>query len=160
MPSPFFYYMCTVLAKTALDIAITQLNKEENPRGSNWGYPVQDYLAAVNIHFPASWCMAFIYWSFNQAAKQLNTINPLVQTGGVLFAWNHAKSHQVGTPEVGDIFILDFHDGTGHTGIVAIVDGTNVHTIEGNTNDLGSREGFEVCRRIRPIAKMKGFLRY
>ena len=36
-----------------------------------------------------------------------------------------------------------------HTGIVTEVDGQTFATIEGNTNDEGSREGFEVCRRIR-----------
>ena len=36
-----------------------------------------------------------------------------------------------------------------HTGIVIGVDGDLIHTIEGNTNDEGSREGFEVCLRRR-----------
>ena len=38
-----------------------------------------------------------------------------------------------------------------HTGIVTKVEGKMVHTIEGNTNDEGSREGFEVCQRIRNL---------
>lgn len=39
-----------------------------------------------------------------------------------------------------------------HTGIVVRVESPNViHTIEGNTNDEGSREGREVCARMRSI---------
>ena len=56
--------------------------------------------------------------------------------------------------------IMDFGGGLGHTGIIeAIIDG-QLHTIEGNTNDTGSREGYEVCRRIRDPKKIKGYLRY
>lgn len=36
-----------------------------------------------------------------------------------------------------------------HTGIVVAVGAGSVTTIEGNTNDVGSREGIEVCRRMR-----------
>lgn len=40
-----------------------------------------------------------------------------------------------------------------HTGIIEKVDGHLIHTIEGNTNDEGSREGYEVCRRVRDLKK-------
>ncbi len=43
-----------------------------------------------------------------------------------------------------------------HTGIVTEVaaDGSWVKTIEGNTNDEGSREGYEVCARTRGVGKL------
>jgi len=45
-----------------------------------------------------------------------------------------------------------------HVGVVvAAVDGI-METIEGNTNEGGSREGYEVCRRIRNLAN-KDFIR-
>ncbi len=64
-------------------------------------------------------------------------------------------------PKQGDIFIMDYGHGIGHTGFVDSVDqdGIHIHTIEGNTNDEGSREGFEVCRRTRKISACKGFIR-
>ena len=40
-----------------------------------------------------------------------------------------------------------------HTGIVLFADNDIFHTIEGNTNDEGSREGYEVCRRTRGYEK-------
>ncbi len=36
-----------------------------------------------------------------------------------------------------------------HTGIVVQAKNDFFHTIEGNTNDEGSREGYELCKRIR-----------
>ena len=44
-----------------------------------------------------------------------------------------------------------------HIGLVEAVQGDTMLTIEGNTNDSGSAEGFEVCRRTRGIAD-KDFL--
>jgi hypothetical protein len=40
-----------------------------------------------------------------------------------------------------------------HTGIVVSAEADVFHTIEGNTNDEGSREGYEVCKRIRGYEK-------
>jgi CHAP domain-containing protein len=149
------------LQQKALAIAITQIGQEEKPRGSNWGEPVKSYLASVGINFPASWCMAFMYWCFKQAAKELGITTPLYKTGGVLNAWNKAPTAiKVIDPQPGDIFIQDHGHGLGHTGIVEKMEGDVVHTIEGNTNDTGSREGFEVCRRTRKKASIVGYLRY
>lgn len=148
------------LTDSALKIAITQIGQEEKPIGSNWGEPVKSYLASVEIDFPASWCMAFVYWCFSEAGRQSGISNPLVRTGGVLNAWSNALAHHQSIPTTGDIFIMDFGGGHGHTGIVEKVDATYIYTIEGNTNDTGSREGFEVCRRKRLKTTIKGYLRY
>lgn len=149
------------LQQKALEIAITQLGEEEKPRGSNWGEPVKSYLAAVGIAFPASWCMAFMYWVFLEAAKQLGIKTPLLKTGGVLNAWQKAPAAvKVTDPQPGDIFIQDHGHGLGHTGIVERVEGDIVHTIEGNTNNNGSREGFAVERKTRKKTSIIGYLRY
>lgn len=154
------------LSDAALAVAVSQIGKKEDPLGSNWGHPVQDYLASVDIHFPASWCMAFLFWCTAQAVKQLvaagtatwipdlQSCNPLATTGGVLNQWktiNPAYRLLAGeAPQPGDIFIMDLGAGLGHTGMVESVDADGaLHTIEGNTNDTGSREGIEVDRKIR-----------
>lgn len=151
-----------------LEVAISQIGKQEIPRGSNWGDDVKKYLASVGINFPASWCMAFIYWCFEEAKVRIDVgnpgqsilINPLEKTGGVLTQWREIRpEYKFKTPMAGDIFIQDHGHGLGHTGIVESVEGNNIHTIEGNTNDTGSREGYEVCRRVRPIGSCIGFIR-
>jgi hypothetical protein len=40
-----------------------------------------------------------------------------------------------------------------HVGIVTATEPDAFHTIEGNTNDDGSREGYEVCERVRGYDK-------
>lgn len=151
------------LSELALENAKVELGKQEIPRGSNWGEHVQKYLHSVGINFPASWCMSFVYWCFDQAAHTLGTANPLVKTGGVLHAWNNAKDHRVQvTLQPGDIFIMNFGKGLGHTGIIESIEGDRLNTIEGNTNIDGSREGIAVERKIRHTTDKKiiGYLRY
>lgn len=153
-----------------LQIAINELGKEETPRGSNWGPHVQKYLKSVGITFPASWCMAFVYWCVEEAKARVpdgtgGLRNPLVRTGGVLKQWNDIEKQfkqpkcKFTKPLPGDIFIMDYGKGFGHTGFVERVEGDRIHTIEGNTNDEGDREGYEVARRIRRISSCKGFIR-
>lgn len=140
-----------ILSELALDYAIKEIGKEEIPHGSNWGPHVQKYLATVGITFPASWCMAFVYWCVDQAAKELGIPNPLHKTGGVMDMWNHTQSRYIHkVPKLGAIFIMDFHNGHGHTGLVKNIVFTpesKIFTIEGNSNENGSADGYEVCNR-------------
>src|SRR5688572_30421432 len=101
------------LSINALNIAITQLGYEEEPRGSNWGPHVKKYLNSVGLNFAASWCMAFIYWCFREAANLSGYTTPLVKTGGVLNHWNKAGKQYKFTadPQPGDIFIMDLGKG-------------------------------------------------
>lgn len=145
---------------TVLSIARSQLGMAEIPHGSNWGKHVEKYLRSVGIGFPAAWCMAFVYWVFEQACKETGNDNLLVKTGGVMRQWNECKKTlRTKTPQRGAIFIMDYGKGLGHTGIVEKVlpDG-KIQTIEGNTNDDGSREGYEVARHTRNASLCKGFL--
>ena len=58
--------------------------------------------------------------------------------------------------------IMDFGGGKGHAGFVSAVTGNRIQTIEGNSNDEGSREGYEVCRHPggRDIKTIKGYLHF
>jgi len=153
----------TPITKSALDIAISQVGQTESPLGSNWGHPVQDYLATVGLHFPASWCMAFLYWCFDKAALKLNTVSPLDRTGGVHLQWNARKENQIYSgPQVGDIFIMDLGHQLGHTGIIESLNPDNsLNTIEGNTNHDGSRNGVDVEKKRRQQGKpIIGYLRF
>lgn len=149
------------LSNVALLYAIKEIGKEEIPKGSNWGENVQKYLSSVGITFPASWCMAFVHWCVDQAALNLNIHNPLFRSGGVLDTWNHTPINLRTTkPQAGDIFILDFKNGHGHTGFVKSVDTITIQTVEGNSNESGSAEGYEVCSKPggRLITHCKGFI--
>jgi hypothetical protein len=62
----------------------------------------------------------------------------------------------------GMVFIISTGGGKGHTGLVSRVVGNRLETIEGNTNDGGSREGIGVFRRTsRTIASInRGFINF
>lgn len=148
------------LAEKALEIAHTQLGVQEMPRGSNGGPQVSAYLRSVGLGPGYSWCMAFVYWCVSQAAKELDMPNPLVKTAGVLRQWNETTLRKLPARaagvKAGDIFVMDFGRGEGHTGFILSIENGVATTIEGNTNDDGSREGYEVCHRQRLLHTFKG----
>ena len=154
--------MPSILSLEAIKTAATQLGVQEDPPHANKGVKVNAYLASVGLAPGYSWCAAFGYWCFDQAATKLNIPNPLVKTGGVLNHWNLSKATKVTVPQAGDIGIIDHGKGLGHEVLVRSVDipkGT-YQSIEGNSNENGSREGFIVCSNTRQIKAAKGFLRY
>lgn len=92
------------LKSTAWQIAASQLGSAEVPKGSNWGPAVEKYLKSVGINFPAAWCMAFVYWCTDQAAKEMGVPNPLIKTGGVMAQWNKIpKAMKHTTPSVSEL---------------------------------------------------------
>jgi len=137
-----------------------------NPKelfGRNEGPWVRAFMDG-NQGQPWAWCMGFVQTVLDQAFTTL---------GGPTFLSIMPKSYscdEVGKHgidenklirsaavrlnpahiEAGDVF-LNVKTPTDwvHTGIIVGVEGDLIHTIEGNTNDEGSREGYEVCRRMR-----------
>ncbi|WP_395049406.1 CHAP domain-containing protein [Flavobacterium sp.] len=149
----------STIGKKALEMAISQLGVQEIPKNSNAGPAVEKYLKSVGLGKGYAWCMAFMYWCTKEASAQLGLENPLFKTAGVIAMYNKEKDLVVTDPQPGDLFIMDFGKGQGHTGIVEKVEKNIIHTIEGNTNDEGSREGYEVCIRQRKTNTIKAFLR-
>lgn len=148
--------MNDITSKT-LAVAISQIGVRE-ATGHNDGPQVETYLKSIGLGKGYSWCMAFVYWCTLQAANALNRRTPLVKTGGVLNQWETTLCHRTQIPTAGCIFIIDEGKGLGHTGFVESVAGDLIHTIEGNTNNDGSREGIGVFRRVRTIKSIKGFI--
>jgi hypothetical protein len=164
------------LATVALGFAVEEIGQMEMPPGSNRGPRVDEYIRAVGLDPGGAfaWCAAFVYWCFGQAAMKDGLRNPVVKTAGVLDHWTKAGNRGIrrvlgatakSSPEQvrpGFVFIMDFGGGAGHTGLVESVAGGRLITIEGNTNDGGSREGVGVFRRTeRKIGSInKGFIDY
>lgn len=156
----------SILAQKALELAIARIGAQENPIGSNWGYPVQEWLGRVHIHQPAPWCMAFAWSMVDDACLELGLLNPLPCTGGVMDMNRlciNRKGLLVTFPEPGDIFLMDLGKGLGHCGFVHTVydDHVKLKTIDGNTNANGGREGFEVEYKDRHQGKpIIAYIRY
>ena len=59
----------------------------EEPAGSNRGRRVEQYQRSVGIARGNAWCVAFVYWCFQVAARRQGVANPMekeCRTGGVL----------------------------------------------------------------------------
>jgi len=150
------------LMQQVMVIAGGEVGVMEQPPGSNRGPQVDQYLTSVGLN-PAdgsfAWCAAFVYWCFREASVQLGVPNPAVKTAGALDVWHLSgpKGFRPITPaEAADrpgaigpgmVFVLSTGGGHGHVGFIESVQGVVLTTIEGNTNDGGSREGVGVFRR-------------
>jgi hypothetical protein len=114
------------------------------------------------------WCAGFATFVLKQASDTLGVPAPLprlfgcdslaglAETKGLLLRTKTAADFA--KVEAGTLFLVrkgPFH--WQHIGIVAEVHGDAMITIEGNTNDDGVPEGFEVCRRSRGL-KDRDFL--
>jgi predicted nuclease of predicted toxin-antitoxin system len=153
----------------AINIAKQNIGVME--QGNNAGEQVEAYLSSVGLSKGNPWCAAFVYWSFERAARSLNTKTPLPKTGSVLTHWSQTQGKKITAKQAqndnnliraGQIFIIKTGKGTGHTGIIERIDGNLLTTIEGNSNNNGSREGVGVFRlQKRTIKSINiGFIDY
>ncbi len=168
----------SALTRAAIAFATTQVGVMEEPLGSNRGPQVDEYLRAVGLDPTRggfAWCVAFTHFCYLSASRQLGVTNPHIRTAGVLDHWNRA-ANAAGVVRVtklaatadpsrvrpGSLFIMDFGGGLGHSGLVTRVADGRLVTIEGNTNDNGSRNGIGVfTRTARKIVDInKGFVDY
>jgi len=109
------------------------------------------------------WCAGFASFLITQACQALNAAPPIApsvscdtlaasaKAAGRFLGETEATDHARITP--GSLF-LNRRTATDwvHTGVVLQAGADVFQTIEGNTNDDGSREGYEVCQRVRGYA--------
>jgi lysozyme family protein len=167
-----------VLLRKVIEVASVeeQHHIREVPLGSNRGPRVDEYLRAAGIdpstgNYP--WCASFIVWCFENAARGLGVTSPVPRTAGVHDMWLKAGQAgfrripyetAIGDPaqvQAGQVFFIDTGGGHGHTGLVVGRNGNEFQTIEGNTNELGGREGIGVFARSRPVRQATlGFVEF
>jgi hypothetical protein len=158
-------------------VAAGEVGTMESPLGSNRGPEVDVYITTTGLN-PAenlAWCACFVYFCFNKGSAELGVANPCVKTGGVLAHWQEANSvaaakrilpqeaqAQPALIVPGTLFLLRTSSTTGHMGIIEAVQGGQLTTIEGNTNNNGGREGIGVFQRTtRTIGQINlGFVLY
>jgi len=146
-------------------VAYAEKHLEQHPRevgGQNKGPWVRLYMQG-NEGSDWPWCAGFVSFILKQACKSLNMPLPIptsfscdslaasAKERGLFLKESEAKGKNAIAP--GSLF-LERRAPTDwvHTGIVLSAEDNIFHTIEGNTNDDGDREGYEVCRRIRNYA--------
>lgn len=129
----------------------SQIGVKETPKGSNWGPEIKMYLSSVNVYSPAPWCAAFVKWNFNQAGitSNITAWSPTAQNSNNLVYYK-AKFYK--QPRAGDVFTLYFPSlkRIAHTGFFDLPINNKVYrSVEGNTNQAGSREGDGVYYKYR-----------
>ncbi len=159
-----------------LQVALDEVGVREDPAKPNAGKRVEEYLASIALGPGFSWCAAFVYWCAREAATHAGRAKvPLIRTGWTPSIWAAAKKsgNNVSPDDVisgkkkldpGSLFVIHGKvRGTSrvkHVGIVAGSSGGMIETVEGNTDQSGTREGDGVYRGLRSPSKIHGFVTY
>lgn len=138
---------------------------------TNWGPEVKEFLYAAGLSDPAPWCAAFVNWCAEQGAYDVGVESPLEQVETQAYVqsyvdWAHENLkfvHETKTGH-GDLFVL-YYPSLNRYAHIGFVSEMNTEegwftTIEGNTNDEASREGFKVASRRRVISERTKFIRW
>ena len=119
--------------------------------GKNDGIDVEQYLSSVNLKQGAAWCAAFVSWCFIRA--EINAVKsgwcPNWFQINVIYTRGENNNK---VPKKADVFGIYFHEKEriAHVGFIdEWGEGSFCITVEGNTNDAGSREGDGVYRKRR-----------
>lgn len=113
------------------------------------------------------WCAGFVSFILNQVALQLNKTSPVkgsfscdslatqAQKSGRFISGKDIESGAITSRELGSTFLFLVRrspDDWEHTGIGFDLKNKVFKTVEGNTNDEGNRNGYEVCSRTRSVS--------
>lgn len=157
----------TEAALALIATATAEANKGVREVGKNAGPDVEKYLQCLGMTKGSPWCAAFVSWCvmtsrglakppkwcsgsavslFQMSGKNAVKVTPVdadykskVKPG---YIWSRAQDATAAAAARKGSWCQ------GHTGIVVAVDAIGFHTIEGNTNAAGSREGDGVYRKL------------
>lgn len=137
--------------QTMLVMAYTSQIGVRELTGNNDGVQVQAYLRTVGLGKGYAWCAAYVKWCLIQAGIP-NTLNGMALSA-------HNKNNLVlyqkrfyKPAEPGDVFTLYYTSlkRIGHTGFFHRQINSSIYeSVEGNTNEAGSREGDGVYKKKR-----------
>jgi hypothetical protein len=143
------------LGMQAVKDGLANLHVCEDPKGSNRGKWIDTYNTFAGAPLGSSWCCSFLVYRVYQAADALKISCPIPKTPYVpaLYAWGKQHGRACDTPQPGMAFVEYFPELNGyhHTGLVASASGISFTTVEGNSNNDGSREGYEVASNTRTL---------
>lgn len=161
------------LPQAVLEVARAHL--EQHPAevgGDNKGPWVRLYMEG-NEGSEWRWCAGFVCFALAQACRALGRPMPFkrsfscdklaarAEAAGLLVPGEDIASGRMSWSDMGpcSIFLVRrTSDDWSHTGFAFDGSGTSCATLEGNTNDDGSANGYEVCARSRSVAG-KDFIR-
>lgn len=147
-----------LLPEKVLEIATKEVGVQEVPRGSNSGPRVNQYLAVVHLAPGNPWCAAFVCWCIQQATAAVGGPPQFKFSGSALGLLRQNPNLIVAAPG-SDACYVGILENADHIHGHAVLWVPGQLTVEGNSNDEGSHEGYEVCRLVRQVEKFKGIIR-
>ena len=121
--------------------------------GRNDGQQVEIFLASCKLAKGNPWCAAFVTWTFKTAGVKtvVSGYSPAwFPTSNTIYTRGSTKNK---TPQTADVFGIWFSSKNriAHVGFIDEWQPPNAYciTVEGNTNEAGSREGDGVYRKRR-----------
>lgn len=148
-----------------IETAQKYIGEEEKKGNQGWLDPAfEAKMKAVGWKKGDSWCCYFTELvakeAFSEDAAKVQVFGKLFQPSCTATYANFSGSSmfKVGkVPKPGALIVWRHGQGwKGHIGVVETVKDGVVTTIEGNTNNAGSREGTHVLRKTRRIAWTNG----
>lgn len=150
----------TTLKRAQIRKIYTQEIGVREKTNKNDGERVAEYLKYTQLNEGYAWCAAFVSWSFGQAGlpEPRTAWSPsLFPNKRIIWQKNQNNSNRsLKKPQQGDVFGIYYSNlkRIAHAGFVDQWDDKYVITVEGNTNDTGSREGDGVYRKRRPVSSI------
>jgi hypothetical protein len=153
---------------TVVEIAKSYLGKTEKPNNAGFNDRIfEQKMEDVGFQRGQAWCCYFAELCFKEANQdRWFGIEGLFSASTVQTFQNFKKAkYKISQkPIVGSLVIWqnyknDKPQWSGHAGIVVeVIDDVTFKSIEGNTNDDGSREGYEVALKTRKVRQVKNGL--
>ncbi|HEX2319089.1 MAG TPA: hypothetical protein VHJ18_08925 [Streptosporangiaceae bacterium] len=154
-------------ARAAVRWARSKIGAHENPAGSNWGKPVQEWITFTGYDGPVFWCGCFVAFAVvkqggaNVPDRMRLGFHEYINEDAMAGRNGFDRAVSVDQARPGDIATFNFK----HIGLVVgrTKDGL-IHTIDGNTSasDGSNPNGGEVAEHRRPVSEVLcvGRLRY
>lgn len=156
--------MNSVVINNPIDVVLKEaaeyMGVEETPKLSNRGIEIDYWLKETGVGVGNPWCAAFVSMIGRQA---LGVGWPVINHAYVQTIVNWGKKYSYDKPERGDLFALYFPslNRYAHIGFVSeVLPNGKFKTIEGNSNNTGSRDGFKVAENTRQVLSNTKFIRW
>lgn len=132
-----------------LEVARSQIGVREGRSGGTWNNDTRyaDEVPGLEWADGQPWCAVFVAWVAMRAGCP--ELYPRTASCDVAGAWFKEQRRWSEYPAIGAQVFYGYPHDLNHTGIVVAYDEVTISTVEGNTNDDGSREGDGVYRRVR-----------
>lgn len=133
--------------------------------GNNDGVQVELYLKVSNLNKGNPWCAAFVAWCYKQCgiSAPVSGYSPLwFRSNAVIYRRGLGQSFYNSNIQCGDVFGIYFPDmkRIAHVGIIESINRNYITTVEGNTNDMLSRDGDGVYRKRRQVRQIYAVANY